>query len=176
MERQQVTDSYAHWMMLRRLAYGLGIALIALSALSIVSQTIMADLLPPPDGFVQTQAVVTTTLQRGTFHNPSFSVTLAYEVVDRAGHIEALRSGQRVPFEVYNALSEDDVVTVYYDPDDVYNWRLESSLQTRAAAFFMIEFLMMVAGALLVALPALLRHGLRMDDFDFNRDLNITHG
>lgn len=176
MKKQNVPESYQQWIVFRRVAWGLGCAIFMLSGLSVLWQTVAADFLPPLDGYVQTQAVVTSVQQRGTFRNPSFSVTLAYDVPTQENTFEELRSGQRVPFEAYNVLAEGDVITVYYDPDNVYNWRLSSSLHNQTADFYAWEFLLMVIGVFVIATPMLLRFALRMDDFDFNQDLNVTTG
>lgn len=176
MKKQPVPEAYKQWMVFRRVAAAMGSLIFLLSGLSVLWQVVAADFLPPVDGYIQTQAVVTATQQRGTFQNPAFSLTLAYDVPSTDGSVVELRSGQRVPFDAYNALAEGDVITIYYDPDDVYNWRLSSSLQSQTIEFYTWEFLLMVVGVFIVTSPMLLRFALRMDEFDFNQDLNVTTG
>lgn len=169
------SDPYKKWTSRRRMVTVVGLCIFMVGGISMLAQTVAQDFLPSVDGSVQTQAIVTNTVQRGSFQNPVFSVTLAYDV-SYGDSVEAIRSGQRVPFEAYNALTENDVITVYYDPKDVYNWWLSPSLNDNTQDYYVVEFLLMVLGLSILAAPTVLRLALRMDDFDFNHDLNVTHG
>lgn len=120
------------------------------------------DVLPPPVGRVEMSAEVISKTQRGTFQDPAFSVVLRYAPQDN----EQIRAGQRVPYETYHALSEGQIVTIHYNPNEPFDWQLSVPPVPNRLSSYVPGVLLLVIGVFLLALPAIARVALRYDDFN----------
>jgi len=156
---------------LRQLSRNIGALLLVFGGLALILQSFWADVLPPPDGFMEVQAVVMNKEQRGTFQDPLFSVTLAYDIESTNGAMEELRSGRRVPLEVYYALSEGQLVTTYYNPSDTFEWRLNLDLTDNSLEDYALGIIMMVFGGFSLIFPTIVRWASREEDFQYTEEL-----
>lgn len=144
------------------LARRVGVLLLLIGAVLLGVQVFGADVLPPPAGRVEASAEVISKAQRGTFQDPAFSVVLSYIAQRR----EQIRAGQRVPYETYHALSEGQIVTIHYNPNEPFDWQLSVPAVTNRPSRYVPGVLLLVIGGFLLALPAIARVALRYDDFD----------
>ncbi len=158
-----------------RLARLIGALLTIVGGVALLMQTVGDEILPPPDGYRETRAEVVDRTRRGTFQDPAFSVTLTYPALrppqnatasDTDATPETIRSGRRVPFETYYALSEGQQVTIHYKTDDPFEWRLEARpAYSSTPGPYAFGVLMIVIGLFVLALPVILRLALRDDEF-----------
>jgi hypothetical protein len=153
------------WRDMRRASRIIGAILTIVGGLVIAFQGFLADMLPPADGFVRVNAVVTTLEERGTFREPAFSVTLAYTVSHPDGETVEFRSGRRVDFLAYNALAKGDIVRIDYNPADPYEWRLTQNFETGKLNDYALGLLMILLGAFSLIFPTIARLASREDDF-----------
>lgn len=149
---------------LRQASQVLGALLLIVSGVVMLIQTYLVTILPPEDGFYETTATVVTLERTGTFRYPAFLVSLSYQAYDKDGQQEEIRSGQRVEFEIYHALSKGDEVQIHYNPDDVYDWRLV--MKDRKLEHYALGLIMLLLGIIAICLPSLLRWGSRQRDFE----------
>jgi hypothetical protein len=159
-----------------RLARLIGALLTIVGGVALLMQTVGDEILPPPDGYREARAEVVDRTRRGTFQEPAFSVTLAYPALrppenatasSAESSPEMIRSGRRVPFETYYALSEGQQVTIHYNSDDPFEWRLEvHPAYSGTPGPYAFGVLMIVIGLFVLALPVILRLALRDDEFD----------
>lgn len=156
------------WRDIRRASRIIGALLTIVGGLVIAFQGFAMDMLPPADGFVRVEAVVTTLEQRGTFVDPAFAITLGYTVTNADGDIENLRSGRRVEFDVYNALSEGEVIIIDYNPTDPYEWRLMADFNdNNKLNDYALGLLMVLLGGFSLIFPTIVRLASREDDFRY---------
>jgi hypothetical protein len=171
------------WRDVRRVSRIIGALLTIVGGLVIVFQGFLYDVLPPPDGFVRVEAVVTSLEQRGTFREPAFSITLAYPVTAKDGNTQELRSGRRVDFDVFNVLSEGAKVTIEYNPADPYEWRLMDDFGSSKLNDYALGLLMVIIGGFSLAFPMIIRLASREDDFRYpeetqtqeQKEQNLNH-
>lgn len=150
-----------------RLARIIGALLTIVGGVALLFQAVGDDILPPPNGYHETRAEVVDRTRRGTFREPAFSVTLLYPVTADDGDRDMIRSGRRVPFEVYNALSETAYVTIHYNPDDPFEWQIEDRPSySGSPGPYAFGVLMIAIGLFVLLLPVILRVALRYEDFD----------
>ncbi len=148
----------------------LGALLVLFGGLALMLQAYLVDILPPRDGFIETSATVINLEQLGTFKNPTFMVTLTYDVDTENGAVEEVRSGQRVEFEQYFELVKGQSVTIHYNPHDTHNWRLEMNDDELSEVG--LGFLMMIFGVLSLSFPTLINWASRQEDFEFKDELD----
>ena len=148
----------------------LGALLVLFGGLALMLQAYVADIFPPRDGFIETSATIIDLEQIGTFKNPTFMITLTYNVAGENNPNEEVRSGQRVEFEQYFELVEGQSVTIHYNPQDTHNWRLE--LDSDELSEIGLGFLMMILGALSLSFPKLINWASRQEDFEFKDELD----
>ncbi|GAB5493340.1 MAG: hypothetical protein Phog2KO_35550 [Phototrophicaceae bacterium] len=154
----------------------LGALLVLFGGLALLLQSYVVDIVPPRDGFVETTATIIDLEQLGTFQDPSFMVTLLYEIPDENANFQEVRSGQRVEFEQYFELIEGQTVTIHYNPQENSLWRLE--LDSDKLSEFGLGFLMIIFGILSLSFPTLINWASRQEDFEFKDELetNETSG
>lgn len=150
----------------------LGALLVLFGGLALLLQSYFVDILPSRDGFVGTSAIVTDLEQLGTFQDPSFMVTLLYEVTGENGVLREVRSGQRVEFEQYFELIEGQIVTIHYSPQENDMWRLEED--SGKLSELGLGFLMIFFGALSLSFPTLINWASRQEDFEFKDELETS--
>jgi hypothetical protein len=160
-----------------RLARIAGVLLVLAGIVSLLLPTVEHDILPPAEGYVETNAELVKKSRRGTFQEPAFSITLMYTITQPDNTTETIRSGRRVPFQTYNALSETRQVTIHYNPDDPFEWRLEAyPVRQGLPGPYAPGVLTLAVGLFLVALPAIMRLALRYEDFDtFPEEANANN-
>ncbi|MDQ7035397.1 MAG: DUF3592 domain-containing protein, partial [Anaerolineae bacterium] len=152
------------WRDIRRASRIIGALLTIVGGLVIAFQGFATDMLPPADGFVRADAIITRIEQRGTFRDPTFAITLAYTVTDTDGRSEDLRSGKRVEFDVYDALSEGETVTIGYNPSDPYEWRLLADFHSNNKLNdYALGLLMVLFGGFSLIFPTIVRLASRED-------------
>ena len=145
-------------------------ALLILSGgLAMLAQAYFVDLMPRPDGFINTTATVIDLERIGSFQSPSFLVTLEFNIISTVRNFETVRSGQRVAFEQYFELAIGDVVDIYYDPDDFSEWHIRAQQELSQVG---LGILMMILGALSLVFPTLMNWASRRDDFEFKEKLD----
>lgn len=155
---------------LSRIGRILGALLVLFGGLALLLQAYLTDILPPRDGFMETSATVIDLEQLGTFKNPTFLVTLEYDISHENNTSEEVRSGQRVEFEQYFGLVESQTVNIHYDPLDASTWRLEPSNNELSEVG--LGFLMIIFGALSLSFPTLINWASRQEDFEFKDELD----
>ncbi len=152
------------WRELQRLARIIGAWLLTVGGVALIVQPQWTHNLPPPDGYAVAHAYIMNKEQRGTFQSPSFSVTLAYRATSDDATI---RSGRRVPFEVYHALAEGDTMTIHYDVNNPYVWVPADSYGAQSLNDYVLGILMIVFGLFSLAFPKIISLASREDDFQY---------
>ena len=155
------------WRDVRRVSRIIGALLTITGGLVLVFQGFLYDVLPPADGFVRTEAEITSLEQRGTFREPAFSMILAYTVTDTEGNTRELRSGQRVDYDVFVALTNGAEVTIEYNPADPYEWRLVDDFSNSKLNDYALGLLMIMFGGFSLAFPMIVRLASREEDFRY---------
>lgn len=155
---------------LRPIARKLGALLVLFGGVALLLQAYLVDLLPPRGGFIETSATVMSLERTGTFQDPAFLITLAYDVSDDNGTIQEFRSGRRVEFEQYFELSEGAIVDISYNPRDPYEWRFAD--RNDKLSEYGLGVLMIIFGAFSLSFPALINWASRQEDFEFTDELD----
>ena len=143
--------------------------LIISGGIALLAQAYFVDLLPRPDGFINTTATVLDLERIGSFQSPEFLVTLEFHITPTIRAIDTVRSGQRVAFEQYFELAVGDVVHIYYNPDDVSEWKIHPQ---QKLSQYGLGILMLVFGTLSLVFPSLINWASRRDDFEFKEQLD----
>ncbi len=143
--------------------------LIISGGLSLLVQAYFIDLLPRPDGFINTTAEVIHLERVGAFQSPSFLVTVEFNIIPTVRNFTTVRSGQQVAFEQYFELAVGDIVEIYYDPDDVSVWQIQAQQELDQVG---LGTLMLILGALSLVFPTLINWASRRDDFEFKEKLD----
>lgn len=149
----------------RRIARIIGAILVLTGGIVLLLQSYLFDVLPPPEGYLETQAQVINLERKGTFQEPAFLVTLSYFAPDSLGIGREIRSGLRVAYEQYRSLSIGDAVEIHYNPKDPFQWRL--ILPNNTISEYGLGLLMFIFGALSLSLPPIIGWASRQKDFEY---------
>jgi len=153
---------------LRRMARVIGALLVMSAGLVLMFQAYLAEILPPADGFIETRATVIEKERRGTFREPAFELTLEYTIADQ----NLMVSSRRVDFDTYNALLEGDTVTIHYNLDDYFEWRI--ILRSDRLSDYGLGLLMVVFGLFSLFFPLIVSWASRESDFEYTDDLTTN--
>lgn len=154
---------------LLRISRIIGSLLSVIAGLVLIAQTLVTDLVPPPPGFGEAQAVVTNKYQRGTFMEPAFSLALTYEVVLPDTVPQQIRSALRVNYEDYYRLDAGDQIRIHYDMLNPYSWRLLN--QKSGPREYAPGILLTLAGLLSLLFPMIISLASRQKDFEFTEEV-----
>ena len=153
-----------NWRELRRISRTIGALLTIVGGVVVLLQIGLGGWLPVPQGFDSVSAVVTSREQVGTFQNPAFLVTLQY-TTESATVGELLRSGRRVEYELYRNLPQGTEVTIQYNVDNPFEWRITRTPVPPTVSDYGLGLLMIVLGSFSLVFPFIVRLASREDDF-----------
>lgn len=148
----------------------LGALLVLFGGVALIIQSYFSAWFPASDGYLPLTATVIDREQIGSFQNPSFLVTLAYDVIQDGEMIEEVRSGQQVEFEQYFELSVGQVIDIVYNPQNLTEWRINKS--NTDLSEYGLGLLMLVFGGFSLLFPTIVRWASRQEDFEFKDELD----
>jgi hypothetical protein len=154
---------------LLRISRIIGSLLSFVTGLVLIAQTFIIDLVPPPAGYAEAQAVVAAKYQRGTFIEPAFSVTLEYQILHKNGDHQQIRSGLRVDFEEYFRITVGETLRIHYDTNNPYTWQIIR--QKSGPRDYALGILMGLIGLLSLLFPMIISLASRQKDFEFSEQI-----
>lgn len=149
-----------NWRELRSISRTIGSLLTIVGGLVLLVQIGLGDLTPVPQGYQSETAKVFSREQVGTFQNPAFLVTLEYDISN-----EIIRSGRRVDYELYRSVPTGTEVTIQYNMNDPFEWRITRSPQATTFSDYGIGLLMVIIGGFSLVFPSIVRLASREEDF-----------
>ena len=153
-----------NWRELRRISRTIGALLTIVGGVVVLLQIVLGGWSPVPHGFDTTSATVISREQVGTFQNPAFLVTLQY-ATNESDTDELLRSGRRVEYELYRNLPHGTEVTIQYNLDKPFEWRITQTPVPPNVSDYGLGLLMIVLGTFSLIFPFIVRLASREDDF-----------
>jgi hypothetical protein len=163
------------WRDMRRASRIIGAVLTMVGGFVIAFQSFLSAKLPPMDGFTRVEATVIQLDKRGTFREPTFQITLVFPVTQADGSVKEHRSGRKVDFAVFDALSKGDRVKIDYNTHNPYEWRLIDDFYKDELSDYALGLLMILLGSFSLVFPTIVRLASREDDFRYPEDLKAEN-